>query len=144
MQDTHGYDGPSQLLENALTRQVIGAFFDVYNAMGPGFLESVYSNALLIALGEKGITARTEIPLIVRYRDRIVGHFRADLLVENRIIVEVKAVARLAKAHEAQLVNYLRATGIAVGLVLNFGPRAEFRRRVCTFRSSPPLSAPSA
>lgn len=145
MQDAHGGDGSSQLLENALTKRVIGAFYDVYNAMGPGFLESVYSNALLMALSDRGIGARAEVPLVVRHRDRVVGHFRADVVVEDRIIVEIKAVSTLAKAHEAQLVNYLRATGIAVGLVLNFGPRAEFRRRVCSFRpKDSPLSASSA
>jgi GxxExxY protein len=137
-------EGSSPLLEHALTRQVIGAFYEVYNGMGPGFLESVYSNALQIALADKGIDAHPEAPLAVHFRDRIVGRFRADLLIEGRMIVEIKAAAALVNAHEAQLVNYLRATGIAVGLVLNFGPKAEFRRRVCTYRSNPPLSAPSA
>jgi len=131
----------SELLESELTRDVIGAFYRVYNEMGPGFLESVYVNALMIALAEQQIQALTEVPITVRFREHVVGQFRADLLIEERLIVEVKAVAQLSKSHELQLVNYLRATGITVGLVLNFGPRPEFRRRVCTYHPNPLLSA---
>jgi GxxExxY protein len=134
----------SDLLQSELTREVIGAFFAVYNELGPGFLESVYVNALVIALAEKGLNAQVEVPLLVRFRNHVVGHFRADLLVEESLVLEVKAVSALAKAHEAQLVNYLRATSIPIGMVLNFGPRAEFKRRVCTTRLNRPLSDPSA
>ena len=138
--DTIGEDA-SELLESELTRRVIGAFYDVYNEMGPGFLESVYVNSLVIALGAMGIHARMEAPLTVKFRGHVVGQFRADLLIEERLVIEVKAVEQLAKAHEVQLINYLRATRIAVGLILNFGPNAEFKRRVCTLRLNRPLSA---
>ncbi|TAK38493.1 MAG: GxxExxY protein [Lysobacteraceae bacterium] len=119
-----------RLIEGRLTQQVIGGFYAVYNELGPGFLESVYVNAMVIALGELGLKAAREVPLEVRFRSKVVGQFRADLLVEGRLILEVKAVSHLAIPHEVQLVNYLRATGIQVGLLLNFGPRAELRRRV--------------
>jgi GxxExxY protein len=131
----------SPLLESELTRRVIGVFFGVYNEMGPGFLESVYVNALMVAFAEAGIEAQTEVPLTVKFRGHVVGQFRADLVVEKRVIVEVKALSSLERAHEAQLVNYLRATGVTVGLLLNFGPVADFKRRVCTLRSNPLLSA---
>src|SRR5690606_36486610 len=102
-----------------------------YNELGPGFLESVYVNAMVIALGDVGFKVKTEVPLVVQFRDRVVGQFRADILVDDMLIVEVKAAQQLARAHEVQLVNYLRATGIQIGLLLNFGPRAEIRRRIC-------------
>lgn len=124
-------DGREQgLIERELTQQVIGAFYAVYNELGPGFLESVYVNALVIALGAIGLEVRLEVPLVVTFRGHVVGHFRVDLLVEDRLVVEVKAVSNLLKAHEVQLVNYLRATRINVGLLLNFGTRPELRRRV--------------
>jgi GxxExxY protein len=118
------------LIEGPLTEKVIAGFYAVYNELGPGFLESVYVNALVIALAEMDLRAETEVPLLVHFRDRLVGQFRADLLVEGRLIVEVKAVSQLVRIHEVQLVNYLRATGHRVGLLLNFGPRAQLRRRV--------------
>src|SRR5690606_1744299 len=121
----------TDLVDGELTERVIGTFYAVYNELGPGFLESVYVNALVIALGEAGLKVETEVPLAVLFRNHVVGQFRADLLVDDKLIVEVKAAQQLAKAHEVQLVNYLRATGIQVGLLLNFGPRAEIRRRIC-------------
>ncbi len=120
------------LVAGDLTEQVIGAFYAVYNDLGPGFLESVYENALIIALDELELPVLPQVPLVVRFRRQVVGQFRADLLVADQLIVEIKAVSQLAMIHEVQLVNYLRATGIQIGLLLNFGPRAEFRRRVCT------------
>ena len=118
------------LIECELTEQVIGAFYAVYNELGPGFLESVYVNALAIALGTLDLKAQMEVPLVVKFREHVVGQFRADLVVEDRLVIEVKAVSSLLKAHEVQLVNYLRATRINVGLLLNFGARPELRRRV--------------
>lgn len=120
----------TMMIERELTEQVIGAFYAVYNELGPGFLESVYVNSLVIALRAAGLDARLEVPLLVKFRNQVVGQFRADLVVEDRLVIEVKAVSHLLKAHEVQLVNYLRATGIGVGLLLNFGVRPELRRRV--------------
>ena len=123
--------GQRQLLEERLTRRVLRVFFDVYNELGWGLLESVYSNALEIAFEEAGIAARREAALPVHFRGRRVGDFRADFVVEDRVIVEIKAGRALDAAHEAQLDNYLRASGIEVGLLLHFGFVPKFRRRVC-------------
>lgn len=113
-----------------MTERVIGIFYAVYNELGHGFLESVYENALALALRETDIVAVQQAPLRVQFRGHTVGEFRADLLVENRLIVEIKAVSRLAPAHEVQLVNYLEATGIRVGLLMNFGLHPQFKRRI--------------
>jgi GxxExxY protein len=111
-----------------ITERIIGVFFDVYNELGNGFLESVYVEALSVAFVQAGLLIGREIPLVVAFRGKTVGSFRADLLVNGLVIVEVKACSRLQPVHEAQLLNYLRATDIEVGLVLNFGPRPPFRR----------------
>ena len=105
-----------------LTRRVIGCAYTVYNSLGAGFLESVYQNALLLELKEAGIHAASEVQLNVRYKNEVVGHFFADIIVEDVVIVELKAIEDLHKAHEAQLVNYLHATGKNIGLLINFGP----------------------
>jgi len=118
------------LLHRDISRRVIGAFFETYNELGHGFLEGVYEAALAVRLEECGLAFERQVPIEVRFHGRIVGCFRADLLVENRVLVEIKAGGSLLAAHEAQLLNYLKATGIQLGLLLNFGPRAEFRRRV--------------
>ena len=118
------------LAEADLTERVIGIFYAIYNELGHGFLESVYENAFVLALRETDIVAVQQAPLRVRFRGHIVGEFRADLLMENRLIVEIKAVSLWAPAHEVQLVNYLKATGIRVGLLMNFGLRPQFKRRV--------------
>lgn len=113
-----------------LTAKVIGAAYAVHNELGGGFLESVYEKALLIELRRVGIDAVRQVPLGVRFRGEVVGEFYADIVVESLIIVELKAVETLAKAHEAQLVNYLVATGIPIGLLINFGPeKVEVRRK---------------
>ncbi len=102
----------------------------VHRALGPGFLEAVYANALTHELNIQGFSYQREQPLAVTYSGVIVGSYVADLIVSGELIVEIKAVQTLAKAHEAQLVNYLNATGIETGLLLNFGaPSLEFRRR---------------
>ena len=132
MLDTKAKGRGLELMYGDLTEVVIGAFFAVYNDLGPGFLESVYENALMIAHGSAGVPAQAQVPLTVHYRGHVVGQFRADLLVAGTLIIEIKAASQIVRAHEVQLVNYLRATGIRLGLLLNFGPRAEFRRRVCT------------
>jgi GxxExxY protein len=117
-----------QFKHRELTQKIIGVFYEVYNELGHGFLESVYENAMTLALREAGFDARQQAPIIVRFREQVVGDFRADLLVENAVIVEIKAAKALECAHEAQLLNYLRATEIEVGMLMNFGPKPEFKR----------------
>ena len=118
------------LMHRRVSKQVIGAFFDVYNELGHGFLESVYEGALAIRLHECGLRVERQAPVAVRFHNHVVGEFRTDLLVEDYLLVEIKAARSLVDAHDAQLLNYLKATGLRVGLLLNFGSRAEFRRRV--------------
>ena len=113
-----------------LTQKIIGVFYEVYNELGHGFLESVYENAMGIALKEAGLSALQQAPVTVRFRGRMIGDFRADLLVENAVIVELKAAKAIDGAHEAQLLNYLKATEVEVGLLMNFGPKPEFKRFV--------------
>jgi len=120
----------SGLVDEAITDKVIRAFFDVYNELGAGFLENVYENALVIALRKNDIAVIQQAAVDVRYQGHVVGEYRVDLLVEGRVLVEVKAASTLAPNHEAQLLNYLKATRIPVGLLLNFGPRAQFKRRI--------------
>jgi GxxExxY protein len=119
-----------RLLESELTREIIAVFFSVYNELGPGFLESVYRRALSVELSARGFSNACEVPFSVHYRGVCVGEFRADVVVERRVIVESKAVDRLAPTHDAQLLNYMKASGLEVGLLLNFGPEAKFRRLV--------------
>ena len=123
--------GERRLLEERLTRRILRGFFDVFNELGAGYLESVYSSSLAIALTDAGLVVRREVELPVFFRGRRVGDFRADLVIEERVIVEVKAGRALEPAHDAQLDNYLRASGIEVGLLLHFGHQPKFRRRVC-------------
>jgi len=113
-----------------LTEEIIGAFYQVYNTLGYGFLEKVYENALIIELKKAGISALPQGSITVIYEGEVVGEYFADILVDNKVIVEIKAVKRLAPEHEAQLLNYLKATDIEVGLLLNFGPQPEVRRKV--------------
>ena len=117
------------LLYEDLTRQILEACFEVSNELGAGFLESVYQRALLIALRQKELQAVGQYPLGVTFRGESVGDFFADILVENLVIVELKAVTALAPEHKAQVINYLKATGIEVGLLINFGrPKLEYYR----------------
>jgi GxxExxY protein len=111
-----------------LTGKIIGVYYDVYNELGHGFLESVYQKSLGLALQSAGLKACWPIALPVSFRGHQVGHFEADMLVEKCILLELKARSALDRSHEAQLRNYLRATDIEVGLLLNFGLRPEFRR----------------
>ncbi len=114
---------------DSLTQQVLGAVFEVSNTLGAGFLEKVYERALLRELMLRGIRASNQASLAVVYKGCPLGEYFADLLVEEAVIVELKACSRIASEHEAQLLNYLRATPYEVGLLLNFGTRPEFRRR---------------
>ena len=120
----------SILVEESVTEAVIGAFFAVYKELGFGFLETVYENALAIALRHKGIEVIQQPAIDVYFRGNRVGEYRADLVIPRRVIIEVKASSTLTTSHEAQLLNYLKATGIKVGLLLNFGPKPQFKRRV--------------
>jgi len=113
-----------------LTQSVIGAFYEVSSELGYGFLEAVYRRALVIALVDRGHGVCTESSIPVSFRGQPVGDYRADLLVDGRLLVEVKVGAGLAAAHRAQLLNYLRATDVEVGLLVNFGPRLTFERLV--------------
>jgi GxxExxY protein len=116
---------------NALTYSINGAVFEVNRVLGPGFLEKVYENALLMELKARGMTAAAQYPIKVRYKDQIVGEYFADLLVEDQVIIELKTVNKIEKIHEAQLLNYLKATGIKVGLLVNFkSTKAEIKRMV--------------
>lgn len=111
-----------------ITQKIIGIFFDVYNELGHGFLESVYGKSLEFALNSAGLKARRKIEVPVMFRGQSVGDFEADMLVENKVLLELKTARALDSSHEAQLLNYLRATDIEVGLLLNFGLRPEFKR----------------
>ncbi len=114
-----------------VTKTIIGCAYRVYNKMGFGFLESVYEKCLLIALRKAGLDTESRKPITVYYEGEIVGEFVADIIVNDAIIVELKSVRRIIKAHEVQLVNYLVATGKPVGLILNFGERkVEIKRKV--------------
>ena len=118
----------TNLKHGELTDQIIGVFYDVYNELGNGFLESVYRQSLLIALRAKGFNAHCEVPISVWFRGERVGEFRVDLLVEGKVVLELKCARTLESAHEAQLLHYLKSSEIEVGLLLNFGPRPQVRR----------------
>jgi len=114
-----------------ITEKIIGCAYIVYNKMGYGFLESVYEKCLLIELHKAGLKAESQQAITVYYENQIVGDFVADIVIEGTIILELKSVRRLAKVHEAQLVNYLVATGKPLGLLLNFGEqKVEVKRKV--------------
>ncbi len=118
------------LKHRELTEKIIGVFYDVYNELGHGFLESVYEEAMAVALPQGGLRVERQVPLRVTFRGIVIGDFRADLLVEDSVLLELKAARDIDPAHEAQLLNYLRATEIEVGLLLNFGPKPQFKRLV--------------
>ena len=112
-----------------LTGEILAACFEVSNELGAGFLESVYQSALLLAIQQKRLQARSEVPVEVSFRSQVVGQFFADILVEDKVIVELKAVKALAPEHQAQVINYLKATGFEVALLVNFGkPKLEYKR----------------
>jgi GxxExxY protein len=114
---------------NEITYLINGAIFEVNRELGAGFLEKVYENALLIELLERGLKALNQFPIQVKYKGQNVGEYYADIVVENQIILEFKAVDKLQKVHEAQLLNYLKATGFKIGLLVNFRhPKAEIKR----------------
>lgn len=120
------------MLHEELTSEIIAAFYTVYNTMGYGFLEKVYENALIFELQKHGLDVKQQMPIQVYYEGQHVGEYFADLLIQDKIIVELKAAEEIIDAHQAQLVNYLKATNLEVGLVLNFGPKPEFKRKIFT------------
>jgi GxxExxY protein len=111
-----------------VTEKVIGVYYEVYNELGHGFLESVYEQAMLIALSEAGLHVARQLPITVYFRGQVVGEFRADIMVNNLVIVEIKAARTIESAYEAQIMHYLRATDVEIGLLMNFGPKPEFKR----------------
>jgi GxxExxY protein len=118
------------LKHEQLTEKIIGVFFDVYNELGYGFLESVYEESMGIALSDAGISIERQVPVPGWFRGREIGVFRADLLVDRKVLLELKSARSIESAHEAQLLHYLKATEVEIGLLLNFGHRAQFRRLI--------------
>jgi len=119
----------NNFLHGELTKEIIGAAFEVWKVLGYGFLEKVYENALLVELKSRGIAVEHQFDIPVRYKGTLVGQYTADLFVDGKVIVELKAEREYNSKHEAQLLNYLKATGMQVGLLLNFGEqRCTFKR----------------
>ena len=113
-----------------LTGIVIGAFFQVHKELGYGFSEKVYENALTIVLREQGLNVKQQVPIKVYFHNQVVGEYIADMIINDVVLLELKAAQKLNDDHAAQLLNYLKSTEIEVGLLLNFGPQAEFRRKI--------------
>jgi GxxExxY protein len=120
--------------DEELTKKVIGCAFKVHNSLGSGFLEKVYENALRIELSGARLRVEQQIPIQVYYQGEVIGDFVSDLLVEKRLVVELKAIEKLTKLHEAQLVNYLTATGLDIGLLINFGKSVQIKRKYKNFK----------
>jgi GxxExxY protein len=118
------------LKHGEITELIIRAFYRVYNTLGYGFLEKVYQNALVIELARCGLKVQPQARIDVYYEGQMVGEYYADILVNDCVIVELKAAEALCEEHHAQLLNYLKATGIEVGLLLNFGPKPEMKRKI--------------
>lgn len=117
---------------SGITRKIIGAVYKVYNTLGYGFLEKVYENALVVELNKAGLDVKQQESITVYYEGKVVGDYVSDIIIEDKVIVEVKAIKKLDKVHEAQLINYLKATNKEVGLLINFGKEIEFKRRIFT------------
>ena len=119
-----------KIKHNELTEKIIGIFYRVYNKLGYGFLEKVYENALMIEFQNERIQAMAQSPVRVEYNGQTIGEYFADLMIEDKVIVEIKASKSLTLEHEAQLLNYLKATEVEVGLLLNFGPKPQIKRKL--------------
>ena len=124
----------TKLLHKELTDQILGGFFTVYNALGYGFLEHPYANALALELGSRGLCVEREVRIDVKFEGHTVGHYRMDMVVNRIAVVEVKAGSAMAEADQRQLLNYIRAGSFPVGLLLHFGPDPRFKRFVWTGR----------
>ena len=119
-----------ELKHHHITEKIIGAAYKVHNTLGSGFLEKVYQNSLAIELQSLNFIVDAEKPIKVYYFGEIVGNYIADITVDDKVIIEIKAIKELSDIHEVQLVNYLKATGIEVGLLINFGTSVQVKRRV--------------
>ncbi len=124
------------MIHTEVSEQIIKSFYHVYNTLGYGFLERVYENALRNSIHNAGLLVVQQHAISVHFEGEVVGEYYADLVVADKVIIEIKAAEAIAKEHEAQLLNYLKATGYQVGLILNFGPKAEFIRRAHTPKTS--------
>jgi len=122
--------------DDTITEVIIGCAFDVHNKLGSGFLEKVYENALCIELRKKGLRVKQQESIKVWYEGQVVGYYAADLWVEDRIVVELKAVQSLTKEHELQVVNYLTATKVDTGLLINFGSSVQVKRKYRKYKPS--------
>lgn len=120
------------LLHKDITDKVIKAYYNVYNSLGYGFLEKVYENAMMIELQKLGLHVQKQVPIKVLYENQLVGEYYADIMVEKSVIIELKAAGNLCEEHEFQLINYLKATHLEIGLLLNFGKKPEFKRKIYT------------
>ena len=118
------------LIHADTTEAIIKSFYHVYNTLGFGFLEKVYENSMRLSLEKSGFTVKQQFPIEVMFEGERVGEYFADLFVDSKVVIELKAVQTISSEHEAQVLNYLKATGLQVGLLLNFGAKAEFRRKV--------------
>ncbi|MES2760897.1 MAG: GxxExxY protein [Bacteroidota bacterium] len=121
-----------ELLHKDITNLILRTYYDVYNELGYGFLERVYQNAMCFELEKQGLKVESQKPIKVFYKEKLVGEYFADLLINDTVIIELKANEVLVSANEIQLLNYLRATNIEVGLLLNFGKKPESRRKIFT------------
>lgn len=117
------------MINDTLTEKIIACAYQVHNELGAGFLEKVYENAMMIELHENNLKASQQVNIPVYYHERLVGDYYADIIVENEIILELKAIENLAKIHEVQLVNYLKGTEKDVGLLINFGSSVQIKRK---------------
>jgi GxxExxY protein len=133
------YRRKTRMKDEELTEKIIGCAYKVHNALGPGFLEKVYENALRIELEKQGLGVKQQEPIKVMYDSQVVGEYYADLWVDERIVIELKAAQTLVKEHEVQLVNYLTATGVDSGLLLNFGPSVQVKRKFREYKPKAPL-----
>lgn len=118
------------LLHGEITEKIIKAYYNVYNTLGYGFLEKVYENSMVIELRKMGMKVNSQYPITVYYESEIVGEYFTDLIVNDIVVIELKASKSLLEEHECQLINYLKATKIELGLLLNFGKVAEYKRKV--------------
>jgi GxxExxY protein len=132
------------MLHGDVTDPILGAFFEVHRELGPGFLESVYESAMIVAIRKRGLVVERQTPVVVYFSGEMVGKFYADLVVEGRVMVELKACLAMDSHQEAQLLNYLRATPLEVGLLLVFGIKASFRRLIMSNDRKPQFAQPSS
>ena len=122
------------MIDDDLTKRIIACAFKVHNTLGSGFLEKVYENAMMIELKKAGLKAKQQFNIPVYYESEIVGDYYADIIVEDKVVLELKAVENLVKIFEVKLVNYLKGTGIETGLLINFGSSVEIRRKYKNYK----------